>query len=86
MEKNRVLEESPVEVKVKLDAFTEATRRKEEEQYDNCKKVVEEDVFPEPNPILNEDPFFKSIKSLGVKYLEGVPLFNGNMDIDAVMD
>lgn len=69
-----------------MDAFVDVARRKEEEEYERGKEVVEEDVVPGPDPVLNEDPFLKDIKVLGGKYLEGVPLFSGNMDIDAFMD
>ena len=84
-EKNKVLEKSLRDVKVKLDSFSKVATRKEEEEYEKGKEVVEEDVVPEPNPILNEEPFLKAIKALGGKYLEGVPIFSGKMDIDVVM-
>ena len=35
---------------------------------------------------MNEETFLKAIKALGGKDLEGVSLFSGKMDIDAVMD
>ena len=71
---------------MQLDAFVEAARRKEEQESKRGKEIAKEEVVPEPDPILNEEPFLKAIKALGGKALEGVPLFNGKMDIDAVMD
>ena len=85
-ENNRVLEESLVEVKIQLDAFVEATRRKEEQESKRGKKIAEEDIVPESDPILNEEPFLKDIKALGGIYLECVPIFSGKMEIDVVMD
>ena len=85
-ERNRLLEEALEEVKQKLDAVVMEARKREEEEDGKGKKVAEEDIIPEPNPILQEEPFLKAIKALGGKALEGVPLFSGKMDIDAVMD
>ena len=70
-----------------MEELVEVAKKKQEEE-DNAKGkvVVEEDFVPELNPILQEEPFLKAIKYLGGKAFEGVPLFSGNMDIDAVMD
>lgn len=84
-ERNRLLEEALEEVKQKLDAVVMEARKSEEED-GKGKKVAEEDIIPEPDPILQEEPFLKAIKAFGGKALEGVPLFSGKMDIDAVMD
>ena len=84
--RNRLLEEALEEVKQKLDAVAKEARKREEEEDGKGKKVAEEDIIPEPDPILQEEPFLKAIKALGGKALEGVPLFSGKMDIDAVMD
>ena len=80
-ERNWLLEEALEEVKQKLDAVAEEARKREEEEDGKGKKVAEEDIILEPDPILQEEPFLKEIKAL-----EGVPLFSGKMDIDAVMD
>ena len=85
-ERNWLLEEALEEVKQKLDAVVMEARKREEEEDGKGKKVAEEDIIPEPDPILQEEPFLKAIKALGGKALEGVPLFSGKMDIDAVMD
>ena len=85
-EKKKVLEESLVEVKLELDAFAKEAKWEEDEEFEKGKEVAEEDVVPKPNPVLNEETFLKAIKALGGKYLEGVPLFSGKMDIDAGMD
>ena len=45
-----------------------------------------EDEFPKLEPPLQEEKFFKSIKVLGGKTLEGVPLFMGKMGPDLVME
>ena len=73
-------------MKVKLDAVFDATKKREEEGNEKGKKVAEEDVVSSLDPLLNEEPFLKSIKALGGKYFEGVPLFSVNLDIDVVMD
>lgn len=52
-EKNRLLEVALQEVKTKLDEVFDAAKRKEEEDNEKCKEVAEEDVVPEPEPILN---------------------------------
>lgn len=51
-------------MKQKLDAVTEAARKRDKEEDGKGKKVVEEDIIFEPNPILQEEPFFKAIKAL----------------------
>ena len=48
---------------------------------DKGKEVVEEDIEPEPNPQVQEEPFLKPIKELSGKSLKGIPLFMGKMDI-----
>ena len=86
-EENRLIEEAPEEMKLKLEEVVDATKKKEEEGSKDKGKVIEkEDVIPELDPTLNEEPFLKAIKALGGKAMEGVPLFSGKMDIDGVMD
>lgn len=87
--KNRILEEALEEMKTKLEEVVEATKNKDEEGGRSEKgkaKVHEEYIIFEPNPPLNEEPFLKAIKALEGKALEGIPLFNGKMDIDIVME
>ena len=69
-----------------MDEVGDASKKKKEESKGKGKMIAEEDVVPEPYPILNEEPFLKAIKDLGGKALEGVPLFSGKMDTNAVMD
>ena len=86
-EKKKLLKEALEEMKLKLEEVVDATKKKEEEGSKDKGKVIEkEDVIPELDPTLNEEPFSKAIKALGGKFLEGVPLLSGKMDIDAVMD
>ena len=73
-------------MKLKLEEVVDATKKKEEGSKDKGKVIAEEDVIPKPHPSLNEEPLLKAIKSLGGKALEGLPLFSGRMDIDAMMD
>ena len=54
-------------MKIKLEQVVDATERDEEEDNKKRKEVAEEDVVPEPDTILNEEPFLKAIKSIGGK-------------------
>ena len=51
-ERNRLLEEALEEVKQKLDVVVKAVRKRDEEEDGKGKKVAEDDIIPEPNPIL----------------------------------
>ena len=50
-ERNWLLEEELEEVKQKLDAVAEAAKKREEKEDGKGKKVSEEDIIPEPDPI-----------------------------------
>lgn len=50
-------------------------------------KVIDEDgVTQELDPPVAKEPFFKAIKALSGKALEGVPLFNGKMNTEFIME
>ena len=86
-ERNRILEESLEEMKTNLEELIEAAKNKvkEGESSDRGKaKIDEDDIIPEPNPPLNEEPFLKAIKALQGKSLEGMSLFSGKMDTDTI--
>ena len=50
------------------------------------KVVAEEDIIPEPDPVLQEEPFLKALKAMSGKSLEGVPLFSGKMEPELIME
>lgn len=50
------------------------------------KEVPKEDKTLKPDPVLQEEPLLKALKSINGKALEGVPLFSGKMEVDLVMD
>lgn len=82
-ERNRLLEEALMAMKTKIDEVIETidkVKEKLEDGEDKGKEVDEEDLIPELDPLLQEEPFLKATKALGDKYLEGMPLFNGKMD------
>ena len=86
-EKHRLFEEALKEMKLTVKEVADAAKKKEGEwSKDKGKVIEEEDVITKPDGTLNEEPFLKAIKPLRGKALEGVPLFSGKMDIDAVMD
>ena len=47
---------------------------------DKGKVVDEDDVIPEVDPYVVEEPFLKVIKALSGKDLQRVPLFSSKMD------
>lgn len=88
-ERNRILEEALEEMKTKLEEVDEVTKTKDKEgeSSDSGKeKIDEEDIIPEPDPPLNEEPFLKAIKALVGKTLEQIPLFSGKMETETVME
>ena len=69
--------------------MVEVAKKKDEEETSSSKgkeQVAEEDVIPTPDPPLTEEPFLKVIKALGGKALERIPLCNGKMDPELVME
>ena len=84
-ERNRLLEETLELMRKRLDEVAgkvtgEAKSSSKEEV------VVEEDVIPELDPPIQEEPFLKAIKALSGKALEGVTVFAGKMDTELVME
>ena len=75
-------------MKTKLEYVSEVVDNKDKE-YDNNGKgkenIVEEDIIPELDPPIDEEPFLKVIKAPRGNHIEGIPLFNGKMDTDIVM-
>ena len=75
-------------MKAKLEEVKKETKKKDGEEASRSKgkEQVVEDVIPNLDPPLTEEPFLKAIKALGGKSLEGIPLFNGKMNLELVME
>ena len=87
--RNRLLEETLEEMKIKLEEVFEETKKNDQdgETSDKGKGMFDkEEIILELDPPLNEEPFQKSIKALCGKCLEGIPLFSGNMETKLVME
>ena len=88
-EKNSLLEHTLEAMRQKLEEVAETTeqvKEKLEESEDKGKAIDEEDVEPEPDPSMQEEPFLKALKTISGKSLEGIPLFIGKMDLELVME
>ena len=90
---NRLLGEALEEMRKKLDEVVEATDKVKEnldvseDKEKDMKNVTDEDeIILEPNPLVQEEPFLKYIKSLSGKALEGVPLFSSKMDTKLIIE
>ena len=84
-ERNRLLEETLELMRKRLDEVAGKVTG-EAESSSKGEVVAEEDVIPEPDPPIQEEPFLKAIKALSGKALEGVPVFAGKMDTELVME
>ena len=70
------------EIALKTEEVTSKVTEKEEQE--KLKKVSTEDEIPTPDPIIQEEPFLKAIKSLSGKALEGVSFPIGKMEPEKV--
>ena len=84
-ERNRLLEETLEVMKKQLEDIADKVTG-EAESSNKGKAIAEEDVIPEPDPPMPEEPFLKAIKALGGKALDGVPVLAGKMDSELVME
>ena len=85
----KILEEALEEMMTKLEEVAKETKKKEQYGESSAKgkeKIIEEDIVLTVDPQLIEESFLKSIKALGHKALERIPLFGGKMDLELVME
>ena len=73
----------------KLDDLAETTNKVKEKlkgSVDKDKAMDEEDVIPKYDPLLQEEPFLATNKASGRKYIEGIHLLSGKIDLELVME
>ena len=73
----------------KLDDLAETTNKVKEKlkgSVDKDKEMDEEDVIPKYDPLLQEEPFLATNKASGRKYIEGIHLLSGKIDLELVME
>lgn len=69
-----------------VEEKVELMRNKLKEDEGKGKEVAEEDKIPKKKLVLVEEPFLRAFKAMSGKSLEWIPLFNGKMEFDLVME
>lgn len=84
-ERSTQLEQLLSDVQDTADKVKDKMEQKEEQEAKEKEIELEEDA-PTPDLVILEEPFFKALKAINSKALEGVPLFSGKMDLDLIME
>ncbi|GLJ08687.1 hypothetical protein SUGI_0093680 [Cryptomeria japonica] len=85
-EENRVLRERLDQLAMKLAKVEVKTEEVHDKVGDQGKIMAIEDEVPMPDPVIEKEPFLKALRAMSGKTLEGVALFSGKMDLDALIE
>lgn len=85
-EEYRALRERLDQLAMKLVEVEVKTEEVHDKVGDKGKMVAIEDEVPIPDPIIEKEPFLKALRAMSGKTLEGVALFSGKMDPDALIE
>ena len=85
-EENRFLRDRLAQLEEKLDQVEEKNKEFKGKVEEKKKQVAIQDEEPTLDQFLIEETFFKALKAMSGKALEGIPLFSRKMEEDLVMD